>query len=139
MAPQLNASHVIDRLRFGDAAYPGQGFPLEGVRRIDRVANGVDKYFVKVVPTRWYPGGWRSTVATNQYSVTEYYQRLESSDRRLLPGLFILYDTSPIAVDIHRRRPGWLHLLVRAAAVVGGAFALTGFWCVGRQGWGREV
>ncbi|KAL6783963.1 hypothetical protein ACKKBG_A04210 [Auxenochlorella protothecoides x Auxenochlorella symbiontica] len=127
-ASALNASHVIHTLRFGEKGYPGQAYPLEGVRRIDRKATGIDKYFVKVVPTRYRRGAWRGDVRTHQYSVTEYYAPVDTKASNLLPGIFFLYDTSPIAMDVEFRRPGLLHLLVRAAAVVGGTFALTGFW-----------
>ena len=44
----MNAFH------FGPA-YPGQQHTLEGVRRIDRKANGIDKYFIKVVGPRPSP------------------------------------------------------------------------------------
>lgn len=128
--PLLNASHAIHGLRFGDGAFPGQAFPLEGVSRMDRRATGIDKYFIKVVPTLYHAGGWRRPIATQQYSVTEYYRQVNPKTDNKLPGIFFIYDTSPIAVDVYRTREGWLHLLVRTAAVVGGTFALTGFWYV---------
>ncbi|KAK2075957.1 hypothetical protein QBZ16_001293 [Prototheca wickerhamii] len=126
--PLLNASHAIHTLRFGEGAFPGQAFPLEGAARTDRLATGVDKYFIKVVPTTYFPGGWRRPVETQQYSVTEYYTRVDPKTDNKLPGLFFIYDTSPIAMDVIRTREGWLHFFVRFAAVVGGAFALTGAW-----------
>ena len=129
--PLLNASHAIHTLRFGEGAFPGQVFPLEGAARTDRLATGVDKYFIKVVPTTYFPGGWRRPVETQQYSVTEYYTRVDPKTDNKLPGIFFIYDTSPIAMDVIRTREGWLHFFVRFAAVVGGAFALTGAWCVG--------
>lgn len=50
-AHKLNVSHEIHGFHFGPP-YPGQTNPLEGIRRIDRKANGIDKYFVKVVRGR---------------------------------------------------------------------------------------
>lgn len=122
---KLNMSHVIHTLRFG-AQYPGQVNPLEGVARIDRKATGVDKYFIKVVPTDYYTL-WGRRRHTHQYSVTEYYHPLEEGEEQP-PAVFLLYDLSPIMVVIRESRPGLLHLLVRICAVVGGAFAVTGLW-----------
>jgi hypothetical protein len=122
----LNASHVITTLRFGDA-FRGQVQPLEGVARVDRKATGVDKYFLKVVPTSYRAGGWLwggATIRTHQYSVTEYYTRLPPTSREL-PGVYLLYDMWPIAVHLRAARLGVLHLLARLCAVCGGVWAVT--------------
>jgi hypothetical protein len=126
-AMQLNASHVITKLRFGPQPYPGQIQPLEGAKRIDRKATGVDKYFIKVVPTEWRKGSttWgRKPIETYQYSVTEYYSPIPEG-ARMMPGVFFLYDTWPIQVNINSMRLGVLHLITRTAAVVGGVWAVT--------------
>lgn len=123
-AMQLNASHIINTLRFGPQSYPGQVQPLEGVKRIDRKATGVDKYFIKVVPTEWKKGSWGRAIDTYQYSVTEYYTPIPEG-ARMMPGVFFLYDTWPIQVKARSMRLGFLHLLTRTAAVVGGVWAVT--------------
>lgn len=123
-AEQLNASHIIHTLRFGLLSYPGQVHPLEGEARIDRKATGVDKYFIKVVPTE-YKGTWGKITDAYQYSVTEYYTALPEGSR-MMPGVYILYDTWPIQVNIRTMRLGILHLLVRACAVCGGVWAVAG-------------
>ena len=123
-AIQLNSSHVIHTLRFGVAHFNGQQNPLEGVRRIDRKATGVDKYFIKVVPTE-YVSLWGWVIETYQYSVTEYYSPLPEGSKSM-PGVYLLYDTSPIQVNVRATRLGVLHLLVRTCAVVGGVWAITG-------------
>ncbi|KAG7670376.1 hypothetical protein Ndes2437A_g04899 [Nannochloris sp. 'desiccata'] len=124
-AMQLNASHIIHKLRFGPQQYPGQVQPLEGVRRIDRKATGVDKYFIKVVPTEWKKGSWgRKSIDTYQYSVTEYYTPIPEG-ARMMPGVFFLYDTWPIKVNVKSMRLGFMHLITRTAAVVGGVWAVT--------------
>ncbi|EFN54050.1 hypothetical protein CHLNCDRAFT_136126 [Chlorella variabilis] len=100
--------------------------PLEGVAQIDRTATGIDKYFVKVVPTDFYTL-WGRKTHTYQYSVTEYYHQFRGGEEQP-PAVYLLYDASPIMVDIREMRPGLLRLLVRVCAVVGGAFALTGLF-----------
>lgn len=123
-AQQLNASHTIRTLRFGQVAYPGQVQPLEGVARVDRKATGIDKYFIKVVPTV-YRTLWGWATHTYSYSVTEYWSPLPEGSRAM-PGVYLLYDTSPIAVHLTESRAGLLHLLVRGCAVSGGVWAVTG-------------
>ncbi|GAB4814029.1 hypothetical protein N2152v2_001075 [Parachlorella kessleri] len=118
----LNASHVINSFNFGPP-FPSQRNPLEGMRRIDRKATGIDKYFVKVVATDYHSlFGWK--LRTHQYSMTEYYHRLQEFESSP-PAVFFLYDMSPILVVIKETRPGLLRLLVRLCAVVGGVFAVT--------------
>eukprot|EP00887_Chlorella_sp_A99_P002325 scaffold10.g2325.t1 len=107
----LNAALIIRHMQLGLGVNP-----LEGVARIDRKATGVDKYFIKVVPTDYYTL-WGRRRHTHQYSGEEQP-----------PAVFLLYDLSPIMVVIRESRPGLLHLLVRICAVVGGAFAVTGLW-----------
>ncbi len=66
-------------------------------------------------------------VDTNQYSVTEYYSPIHSGEQAM-PAVYFLYDFSPIMVIVRDTRPGFLHLLVRLCAVVGGVFAITGMF-----------
>lgn len=62
---------------------------------------------------------------TNQYSVTEYRQAQRHGSGRL-PGVYLLYDFSPVSMELQETRRGLWHLLVRLCAVVGGCFAVTG-------------
>ena len=48
--------------------------------------------------------------------------------RTAVPPQYFLYDMTPIMMTIRETRPGLLRLLVRLCAVVGGVFAVTGFW-----------
>lgn len=124
-ASKLNISHVIHTLRFGPP-FAGQANPLEGVAQIDRKSTGIDKYFIKVVPTDYYTL-WGRKTHTYQYSVTEYYHQFHGGEETP-PAVYLLYDSSPIMVELRDMRPGLLRLLVRTCAVVGGAFAVTGLW-----------
>lgn len=82
---EVNVSHVIHDLSFGPT-YPGHHNPLDGSERILHDTSGTFKYFLKIVPTEYhYLHG--EVMPTNQFSVTEYYQRTKPSDRSY-PGMF---------------------------------------------------
>lgn len=124
---QVNVSHAIHELGFG-REYPGQFNPLDGFNRIldgsHSKHGGTFKYFLKVVPTTYnHLDG--ENIATNQYSVTEYFTPIYPGDGNL-PAVYFLYDLSPITVEITERRRNFFHFITRLCAVLGGTFALTG-------------
>lgn len=45
-------------------------------------------------------------------------------------AVYFLYDLSPITVTIKEERRSFLHFLTRLCAVLGGTFALTGFYLI---------
>lgn len=122
-ATRINVSHVINDVTFGPP-YPGMQRPLQGVSRVTDESGGVYRYYLKVVPTVYKPLRGRSTF-TNQYSVTEFYQRQTKGTGRL-PGVYLLYDLSPVTMELAEKRVGFGHFLVRLCAVIGGVFAVTG-------------
>lgn len=84
-------------------------------------------------------------VETNQYSVTEHRnmpgmkavankgngkggQNEGGNEENMIPGVFILYDLSPIKVRIYEARPydSIAHLLLQLCAVAGGVFTVAG-------------
>ncbi len=83
----------------------------------------MDKYFVKAVPTE-HSSAWGRRTRTHQYSVTEYYHALPPGAREA-PGVWVIYDTSPLVVRLRAGRLGALHLAARLCAVVGGCWALA--------------
>ena len=99
--------------------------------------NGKFSYFVKVVPTLYERSGQRGhqAVETNQYSVTEHYserpaaaQGLPMMQQQFIPGVFILYDLSPIKVRIFEAHPypSLAHFLLQLCAICGGVFTVMG-------------
>lgn len=102
--------------------------------------NGKFSYFVKVVPTlyeQFQPAlsSSSSSFETNQYSVTEHYSERPASQQGLplmqqqfIPGVFILYDLSPIKVRIFQARPypSVVHFVLQLCAVCGGVFTVMG-------------
>lgn len=131
---EVNVSHVINTVGFG-AVYPGIVKPLDGFVRIlpdasstfngkKEPKSGIFKYFLKVVPTD-YTFASGKKLATNQYSVTEYFSEVDSRSNTL-PAVYFLYDLSPIVVNITENQRNFFHFLSRLCAVLGGTFALTG-------------
>lgn len=125
---KLNVSHVIHLLQFGDA-YRGLVNPLDGkAQRVDADAgSGKFTYFVKVVPTRYERLSAAKPLETNQYSVTEHFSNKQHDDS-YVPGVFIIYDLSPIKVRIYESRPypSLAHFLLQLCAISGGVFTVMG-------------
>lgn len=120
---KVNVSHIIHDLSFGPK-YPGIKNPLDGTVRILQEDSASFKYFIKVVPTEYrYISG--RVLATNQFSVTEYDTPITSRDLNW-PGVYFVYDLSPITVTITEKRRNFGHFLTRLCAVLGGTFAVTG-------------
>ncbi|KAK6130541.1 hypothetical protein DH2020_035722 [Rehmannia glutinosa] len=119
----VNVSHIIHDLSFG-SKYPGIHNPLDDTVRILRGTSGTFKYYIKIVPTE-YKYISKEILATNQFSVTEYFSPINEFDRAW-PAVYFLYDLSPITVTIREERRSFLHFITRLCAVLGGTFALTG-------------
>lgn len=90
-----NVSHRINKLAFGDH-FPGIVNPLDGVQWTQDKESGMYQYFVKVVPTI-YTNVKGHTIHSNQFSVTEHFRDSEGH-YQTFPGVFFVYDLSPIKV-----------------------------------------
>uniref|UniRef100_A0A2P2K291 Endoplasmic reticulum-Golgi intermediate compartment protein 3-like n=1 Tax=Rhizophora mucronata TaxID=61149 RepID=A0A2P2K291_RHIMU len=115
-----NVSHRINRLAFGDY-FPGIVNPLDGAKGVHDMPNGRHQYFIKVVPTI-YKNVRGRTVNSNQYSVTDHYQRSELVYTGNLPGVFFFYDFSPIKVTFEEEHISFLHFITNLCAIIGGIF-----------------
>lgn len=132
---KLNLSHVIHSLQFGTKFY-GQENPLDGKEVIitQGETNGRFNYYVKVVPTR-VEKSTTGTLETNQYSVTEHFTMRtpeQSSNpqgnQQFIPGIFFVYDLSPIRVRMYEEHPysSVVHFLLQLCAIAGGVFTVMG-------------
>jgi len=120
-----NVSHVIHSLSFG-VHYPGRHNPLDNSHMILRNGSGVFQYFIKVVPTTYSFANGR-TLTSCQYSVTEQFKRAnDHSAGYVLPGVFFIYDISPIMVTFVEERPTFSYFLTSLCAIVGGVFTVAG-------------
>lgn len=84
------------------------------------------QYFVKVVPTR-YQSVYGETVNTNQYSVTTHQRHINHAlGEHGLPGVFFMFEISPILVEVAEQTRSFVHFLTGVCAIVGGIFTVAG-------------
>lgn len=50
----------------------------------------------------------------------EHFQGIDESNGRIMPGVFFIYDLSPIMVELTEKRMGFLHFITNVCAIVGG-------------------
>lgn len=98
----------------------------EGQHHTHPFGGGRFQYYVKVVPT-WYERLYGGSVKTNQYSVTEHFTT-ETNAQNAVPGLFFIYDISPIMVHVWEARPydSIVHFILEMCAIAGGVFTVAG-------------
>lgn len=123
----FNLSHSIKRLSFG-TEYPGQVNPLDDHEEIFDKADGsaMYQYFVKVVPTRYRRANGQQ-INTNQYSVTSHVRHINNQfGEQGLPGVFVMFDISPILVQLTEHRRSFMHFLTSVCAIIGGVFTVAG-------------
>jgi len=124
---EFNLSHTVVRLSFGKE-YPGVVNPLDTVSKTQDGGAGMYQYFIKVVPTI-YSALDGTYINTNQFSVTEHYRSLIAAGENAgkgLPGVFFMYDLSPIMVKFTEKQRSFAHFLTSVCAIVGGVFTVAG-------------
>eukprot|EP00005_Dracoamoeba_jomungandri_P006454 CAMPEP_0174261658 /NCGR_PEP_ID=MMETSP0439-20130205/11738_1 /TAXON_ID=0 /ORGANISM="Stereomyxa ramosa, Strain Chinc5" /LENGTH=381 /DNA_ID=CAMNT_0015346171 /DNA_START=61 /DNA_END=1206 /DNA_ORIENTATION=- len=120
----FNISHIVHRISFGKD-FPGIINPLDGVQKIVEKDSGMFKYFVKIVPTI-YESLDGDVIKTNQFSVTEHFKPIQQVKEGGLPGVFVMYDLSPIMVKFTERQKSFAHFLTGVCAIIGGVFTVAG-------------
>jgi len=122
---QYNVSHVIHSLSFG-VHYPRRVNPLDSSQAVLRTGSGVFQYFIKVVPTVYrYANG--VVVDSCQYSVTDQFRSASDPTKGfVLPGVFFIYDISPIMVNFEEKYTSFTYFLTSLCAIVGGVFTVAG-------------
>jgi len=124
---KFNLTHKINHLSFGDS-YPGILNPLDSTYSADEKGSTMTQYYVKIVPTSYhYLATPNSPVYTNQYSVTKHEKQISllAGDSGL-PGVFFMYEFSPMMVKVSERSKSFLHFLTSLCAIVGGVFTVAG-------------
>lgn len=117
---QLNLTHVINKLTFGDD-FPGSFQTLNGQRGVATGGNTQFQYFLKIIPTTYVESGKRP-INTNQFSVTAHRKDLGLKADRGMPGVYFLYDISPLRVTHRAARRSALQLAANVCAAAGGLF-----------------
>eukprot|EP01089_Gocevia_fonbrunei_P020308 TRINITY_DN7540_c0_g1_i1.p1 TRINITY_DN7540_c0_g1~~TRINITY_DN7540_c0_g1_i1.p1 ORF type:complete len:393 (+),score=84.11 TRINITY_DN7540_c0_g1_i1:84-1262(+) len=125
----FNVSHTITRLSFGKE-FPGIINPLDEVTKTLTEGSGMFQYFVKIVPTI-YETLEGAVINTNQFSVTEYMKPIEDGgsgghSHAGLPGVFFMYDLSPIMIKFTEKTRSFSHFLTGVCAIIGGVFTVAG-------------
>eukprot|EP01067_Filipodium_phascolosomae_P001305 Filipodium_phascolosomae@DN1879_c0_g1_i2.p2 len=84
-------------------------------------------YYLKLVPTEWWPAGAPKAVKTHQYSVTESEKDVlvRQGSVNGLPGVFLVYDFNPFLVVKQQETKPLSHFLTSVAAIIGGVFTLA--------------
>lgn len=124
---KFNLSHTVNRISFGKE-FPGIINPLDGVKKADEREEsgaGMYQYFVKVVPTIYQSLG-SQVLNTNQFSVTEHFKPLRGESSHGLPGVFFMYELSPIMVKFTETTKSFPHFLTGVCAIIGGVFTVAG-------------
>ncbi|KAM4622555.1 endoplasmic reticulum-Golgi intermediate compartment protein 3 [Discoglossus pictus] len=121
----INMTHNIKQLSFGDE-YPGLVNPLDGTSVAAAQASMMFQYFVKIVPTVYVKVDGQ-VVRTNQFSVTRHEKIANGliGDQGL-PGVFVLYELSPMMVKLTEKHRSFTHFLTGVCAIIGGVFTVAG-------------
>ncbi|XP_032318094.1 endoplasmic reticulum-Golgi intermediate compartment protein 3 isoform X3 [Camelus ferus] len=121
----INMTHYIQHLSFGED-YPGIVNPLDRTNVIAPQASMMFQYFVKVVPTVYMKVDGE-VLRTNQFSVTRHEKVANGlMGDQGLPGVFVLYELSPMMVKLTEKHRSFTHFLTGVCAIIGGMF--TGAW-----------
>uniref|UniRef100_A0A6B2L6T7 Endoplasmic reticulum vesicle transporter C-terminal domain-containing protein n=1 Tax=Arcella intermedia TaxID=1963864 RepID=A0A6B2L6T7_9EUKA len=125
----FNLTHRINHFSFG-IEYPGRKNPLDGMKKIwvDEDGSPMYEYYTQVVSTIYEDK--TGIINTNQYSVTEYMEVLRRDNfggfvGRGVPGLFFMYELSPISIDYVFHQKSFLHFLTNLCAIIGGVFTVA--------------
>ncbi|EDL06163.1 ERGIC and golgi 3, isoform CRA_c, partial [Mus musculus] len=122
---QINMTHYIKHLSFGED-YPGIVNPLDHTNVTAPQASMMFQYFVKVVPTVYMKVDGE-VLRTNQFSVTRHEKVANGllGDQGL-PGVFVLYELSPMMVKLTEKHRSFTHFLTGVCAIIGGMFTVAG-------------
>uniref|UniRef100_A0A3Q4BG11 Endoplasmic reticulum-Golgi intermediate compartment protein n=1 Tax=Mola mola TaxID=94237 RepID=A0A3Q4BG11_MOLML len=84
------------------------------------------QYFVKIVPTVYVKTDGE-LVKSNQFSVTRHEKVANGliGDQGL-PGVFVLYELSPMMVKFTEKHRSFTHFLTGVCAIIGGVFTVAG-------------
>jgi len=121
----FNLTHTIVHVSFGDE-YPGMLNPLDSVKKIwnDKDSSAMYQYSLQIVPTV-YKSTFGFTTNTNQYAVTENVQRVDFTGAGVPPGLFFVYELSPIIVEYSASSQSFFHFLTNLCAIIGGVYTVA--------------
>ncbi|KAJ2898020.1 ER-derived vesicles protein erv46 [Coemansia aciculifera] len=131
MPRDFDFSHTIHGLSFGEG-FSAQTNALDGVTKTAHSIQAQFQYFTKIVGSevRYLNG---SVLRSNQYSATEFVKgdaSASDSPRAVItakrtPGLFVMFDISPMRVIYTETKRSLGSFLTSACAIVGGVFTVA--------------
>merc|ERR1711879_479995 len=120
----FNTTHIIHQFSFGEE-FNGRIDPLDNLVGETEDKLSLFQYFIKIVPTSYVKKSGE-VVETNQYSVTRHYQAMSMThDAEKLPGVFFLYELSPIRVVLKETSQSWTEFLTTIFGTAGGLFTIS--------------
>lgn len=122
----FNLTHTINHISFGKQ-FPGQLSPLDSTDKVWKEKDSaIFQYYLKIVPTS-YESINGNVIYSNQYSVTENQRSISgNSHRGGLPGIFFMYDFSPLMVSFKESRSPFGHYITTICVIIGGLYAFAG-------------
>ncbi|KAJ1962190.1 ER-derived vesicles protein erv46 [Dipsacomyces acuminosporus] len=128
MPTDYDFSHTIHRLSFGEQ-FSTQSNPLDGVSKEAHYSQAQFQYFTKIVGSevRYLNG---TVLKSNQYSATEFVRgdlpdSASTGLSRINPGLFLMFDISPMRVIYTEHKRSFGSFLTAVCAIVGGIFTVA--------------
>ncbi|KAI8319640.1 DUF1692-domain-containing protein [Martensiomyces pterosporus] len=128
MPSDYDFSHTIHRLSFGEE-FSTQSNPLDGVSKTAHQPQAQFQYFTKIVGSevRYLNG---TVLKSNQYSATEFAKgdspaSSATGPSRVNPGLFFMFDISPMRVIYTEHKRSFGSFLTAVCAIVGGIFTVA--------------
>ncbi|XP_014406179.1 PREDICTED: endoplasmic reticulum-Golgi intermediate compartment protein 3 isoform X2 [Myotis brandtii] len=133
----INMTHYIRHLSFGED-YPGIVNPLDrtNVTALQVLSSPCSLHDVPVLceggahsvhEARWAAPLPFQVLRTNQFSVTRHEKVANGllGDQGL-PGVFVLYELSPMMVKLTEKHRSFTHFLTGVCAIIGGMFTVAG-------------
>ncbi|XP_067935391.1 endoplasmic reticulum-Golgi intermediate compartment protein 3-like isoform X2 [Watersipora subatra] len=114
-----NTSHTIQHIGFGED-YPGLVNPLDSTSQFAEKAMMMYTYYVKIVPTLY-------AKVSGDFSVTKHFKSVGvATGESGLPGVFFIYEFSPMMVKYQEKNRSLFHFLTSLCAIIGGIFTVAG-------------
>jgi hypothetical protein len=120
---ELDFSHTIDVLRFGDD-FPGLQNILSAREKHLHEKGAMDyyQYDLHLIPTT-FASAAGETLYSHQYSATELFKAVRLDT--LTPGIYIQYDITPFTAEVTEKRKPFLQFVTQCCALIGGIFAFS--------------
>ncbi|GAB6029813.1 Endoplasmic reticulum-Golgi intermediate compartment protein 3 [Chamberlinius hualienensis] len=123
-ASEFNITHRINHLSFGSRS--SKTGPLDNLYVVAEKGAMMFQYYAKIVPSTYVTID-NNIKDTTQFSVTRHSKVSSTSGAdQVMPGVFIIYELSPMMVRYTETRKSFLHFLTGVCGIIGGIFTVAG-------------